>query len=128
MLRRSQFIDLITIVHSEPAFDEPEEPDFDEPDDVNQEVGGGADEDTRDAENIVASGDQQAARRAEEEAKKKNKNTVAAEKEKMIPREERKTTPYMTKYEKARVLGTRALQIRYAYPEVVYMAIHSEEH
>lgn len=28
---------------------------------------------------------------------------------------ERLTTPYMTKYEKARVLGTRALQIRYIY-------------
>jgi hypothetical protein len=27
---------------------------------------------------------------------------------------ERVTTPYMTKYERARVLGTRALQIRYA--------------
>jgi DNA-directed RNA polymerase I, II, and III subunit RPABC2 len=26
---------------------------------------------------------------------------------------ERVTTPYMTKYERARVLGTRALQIRY---------------
>jgi len=29
------------------------------------------------------------------------------------PNEERITTPYMTKYEKARILGTRALQIRY---------------
>lgn len=27
-------------------------------------------------------------------------------------RTERITTPYMTKYEKARILGTRALQIR----------------
>ena len=25
----------------------------------------------------------------------------------------RKTTPYLTKYERARVLGTRALQLRY---------------
>jgi DNA-directed RNA polymerase I, II, and III subunit RPABC2 len=32
---------------------------------------------------------------------------------KAIPPEERSTTPYMTKYEKARILGTRALQIRY---------------
>jgi hypothetical protein len=32
---------------------------------------------------------------------------------KPIPREERTTTPYMTKYERARILGTRALQIRY---------------
>ena len=29
------------------------------------------------------------------------------------PNAERITTPYMTKYEKARILGTRALQIRY---------------
>jgi DNA-directed RNA polymerase I, II, and III subunit RPABC2 len=29
-----------------------------------------------------------------------------------IPKEKRTTTPYMTKYERARVLGTRALQIR----------------
>jgi DNA-directed RNA polymerase I, II, and III subunit RPABC2 len=28
-----------------------------------------------------------------------------------VPREQRVTTPYMTKYERARVLGTRALQI-----------------
>lgn len=32
------------------------------------------------------------------------------------PNEERITTPYMTKYEKARILGTRALQIRYVGP------------
>jgi len=31
---------------------------------------------------------------------------------KAIPPEQRTTTPYMTKYEKARILGTRALQIR----------------
>lgn len=34
-------------------------------------------------------------------------------KEKRIENDERSTTPYMTKYERARVLGTRALQIRY---------------
>ncbi|KAL9104207.1 MAG: hypothetical protein Q9163_000807 [Psora crenata] len=33
--------------------------------------------------------------------------------QKKIPDEKRSTTPYMTKYERARVLGTRALQIRY---------------
>ena len=30
-----------------------------------------------------------------------------------VPISERITTPYMTKYERARVLGTRALQIRW---------------
>lgn len=33
--------------------------------------------------------------------------------EKKVPNDQRTTTPYMTKYERARVLGTRALQIRF---------------
>lgn len=33
-------------------------------------------------------------------------------KDKKIPNDQRTTTPYMTKYERARILGTRALQIR----------------
>lgn len=37
------------------------------------------------------------------------------QKNKKVPKEQRNTTPYMTKYEKARVLGTRALQIRWVY-------------
>lgn len=36
-----------------------------------------------------------------------------------IPKEERNTTPYMTKYERARVLGTRALQISMNAPVLV---------
>lgn len=36
-----------------------------------------------------------------------------APKAKKIPNDQRTTTPYMTKYERARILGTRALQIRY---------------
>lgn len=35
--------------------------------------------------------------------------------DKKIPPEKRSTTRYMTKYERARVLGTRALQIRYGF-------------
>jgi DNA-directed RNA polymerase I, II, and III subunit RPABC2 len=35
---------------------------------------------------------------------------------KKIPNDQRTTTPYMTKYERARVLGTRALQIRLVPP------------
>lgn len=40
------------------------------------------------------------------------KAAVGGLKEKKVADEERTTTPYMTKYERARVLGTRALQIR----------------
>lgn len=36
---------------------------------------------------------------------------------------ERVTTPYMTKYERARILGTRALQIR----SVSYYCVHAKE-
>lgn len=39
--------------------------------------------------------------------------------EKAIPKEERTTTPYMTKYERARILGTRALQISMNAPVFV---------
>lgn len=59
-----------------------------------------------DADNVVVSGDPSAAANA---LKSANKST----KEKKIPESERTTTPYMTKYERARILGTRALQIRY---------------
>jgi DNA-directed RNA polymerase I, II, and III subunit RPABC2 len=40
-------------------------------------------------------------------------------KELAVPKEERNTTPYMTKYERARVLGTRALQISMNAPVLV---------
>jgi DNA-directed RNA polymerase I, II, and III subunit RPABC2 len=36
-----------------------------------------------------------------------------------IPKEDRMTTPYMTKYERARLLGTRALQISLNAPVMV---------
>ena len=40
-------------------------------------------------------------------------------KEKAIPKDQRATTPYMTKYERARILGTRALQISMNAPVFV---------
>ncbi|KPI44965.1 DNA-directed RNA polymerases I, II, and III subunit RPABC2 [Cyphellophora attinorum] len=43
----------------------------------------------------------------------------ASEADKKIPQEKRTTTPYMTKYERARVLGTRALQISMNAPVLV---------
>ncbi|KAF2786677.1 RNA polymerase Rpb6 [Melanomma pulvis-pyrius CBS 109.77] len=56
---------------------------------------------------VVVSGDPSAAAAAKSE----QKNTVKSLKDKKVPNDKRTTTPYMTKYEKARVLGTRALQI-----------------
>ena len=38
--------------------------------------------------------------------------TVDTVEGKQVPPDQRTTTPYLTKYEKARVVGTRALQIR----------------
>lgn len=43
----------------------------------------------------------------------------AADAAKKIPNEQRSTTPYMTKYERARILGTRALQISLNAPPLV---------
>lgn len=47
------------------------------------------------------------------------KNAVLGLKAKKIPEHERSTTPYMTKYERARVLGTRALQIRFVLSSIL---------
>lgn len=41
------------------------------------------------------------------------------------PRERpRKTSKYMTKYERARILGTRALQIRSVFPFELFICLH----
>ncbi|POS85327.1 hypothetical protein EPUL_003324 [Erysiphe pulchra] len=57
---------------------------------------------------VVVSGDPAAAKRAEKEPINKK-----------IPSDQRTTTPYMTKYERARILGTRALQISMNAPVLV---------
>ncbi|KAH6877804.1 RNA polymerase, subunit omega/K/RPB6 [Alternaria rosae] len=78
-------------------------------DDEDDQPGGGEDPDNAEPndDNVVVSGDANAAAAAKEASK----NTVTSEKDKKVPNDKRTTTPYMTKYEKARVLGTRALQI-----------------
>jgi hypothetical protein len=81
------------------------EQDIDGPD---NEGGANGDLDGDDMGNIVTSGDISAQERAA-----KSLNTVKGVKDKKISTENRSTTPYMTKYERARVLGTRALQIRW---------------
>jgi DNA-directed RNA polymerase I, II, and III subunit RPABC2 len=90
-------------------FDEEQEPDVFE--DNDDQAGGAEDPDGQDAndDNIVVSGDASAAAAS----KDKVKNTVENEKDKRVDNDKRTTTPYMTKYERARVLGTRALQIRW---------------
>lgn len=92
--------------------DENAEPDIYEDDDQKEDVGGGEDpdgveHDQNGPNNVVVGGDPSAAAAAKTE----QKNTVKNMKEKRVPNEKRTTTPYMTKYERARVLGTRALQI-----------------
>ncbi|KND87994.1 DNA-directed RNA polymerases I, II, and III subunit RPABC2 [Tolypocladium ophioglossoides CBS 100239] len=65
-----------------------------------------------DQDNVVISGDPSAAANA----LKGNDKSI---KDKKIPESERTTTPYMTKYERARILGTRALQISMNAPVLV---------
>ncbi|KAF2691555.1 RNA polymerase Rpb6 [Lentithecium fluviatile CBS 122367] len=89
-------------------YDEEAEPELYE--DEEQPGGGQEDPETVDQNadhNIVEGGDPSAAAAA----KSQQKNSVVALKSKKVPNDQRTTTPYMTKYEKARILGTRALQI-----------------
>ncbi|KAI2630782.1 RNA polymerase Rpb6 [Hypoxylon sp. NC1633] len=93
---------------------EDEEP-FD--DDLDPEVPQGEDEElhnrgAEEEENIIIAGDPSA-------AANRTKATTKSSKDKKVPNEERTTTPYMTKYERARVLGTRALQISMNAPVLV---------
>ena len=97
---------------NEPDFTE----DFDEPvDDFDDEPQFSEGEDGGDTgpngvvngdHDFVASGDPAAAAAAAQGGSKKLED-------KKIPDHLRNTTPYMTKYERARLLGTRALQIRW---------------
>ncbi|KAK4547214.1 subunit common to RNA polymerases I, II, and III [Oleoguttula mirabilis] len=64
--------------------------------------------------NVVVSGDG-----AMEAQARQDLNTVKGVKNKKIAADKRTTTPYMTKYERARVLGTRALQISLNAPVLV---------
>ena len=92
------------------AFDEvespvPSEPEY-EPEEPNIAQDG-------DQNNVVPVGDPAAAAAAQ------NKNAVTSLRAKRIANDKRTTTPYMTKYERARVLGVRALQISMNAPVLV---------
>jgi hypothetical protein len=90
------------------TYDDIEPEDFLNPEDIEGEEGaegyeegyGGA----VNGERVVVSGDPNAGYSGK---------VVEQARAKKIPNDQRTTTPYMTKYERARVLGTRALQIRF---------------
>jgi len=91
--------------------DEEEVTEFYEPevgDDEDAEHG----ENGEDGDNVIVSGDPSAAANA-------LKGHEKSMKDKKIAEAERTTTPYMTKYERARILGTRALQISMNAPVLV---------
>lgn len=82
--------------------EEIDEPEIEVEEPEAQEIGEAPDE----AEtNVVTSGDPSA-------AAANQKSAVSKLAEKKVPTDKRTCTPYMTKYERARVLGTRAQQIR----------------
>ncbi|KAJ5245915.1 DNA-directed RNA polymerase I II and III subunit [Penicillium chermesinum] len=61
-------------------------------------------------DNIIVSGDPNAGYAGK---------VMEQSREKKVPNDKRTTTPYLTKYERARVLGTRALQISMNAPVLV---------
>jgi DNA-directed RNA polymerase I, II, and III subunit RPABC2 len=98
-----------TYDNDEPEYDpeEPEEPDVDTAHVDDIDIGENPDQlllTGDSSRGVISSGDPTAAADREKGPK--------AAKDKRIPNEKRTTTPYMTKYERARILGTRALQIR----------------
>ena len=94
----------------EPAFDEEEPPEPEDPDDA---VGREGDEQQQyDDPDAKTRGKQVVTVDDSNQPKPGDKKTSL--REKRVPDDQRKTTPYLTKYERARVLGTRALQIRFA--------------
>ncbi|EGS17602.1 uncharacterized protein CTHT_0069410 [Thermochaetoides thermophila DSM 1495] len=104
------------LVNDEPTFDEdpdeyyePEPEPADEDEAVRQ-----ADQEGEqgDQDHVIVSGDPNA-------AANHGKGNDKSHKDKKIPNDQRTTTPFMTKYERARILGTRALQISMNAPVLV---------
>ncbi|KAK4158000.1 RNA polymerase, subunit omega/K/RPB6 [Chaetomidium leptoderma] len=103
-------------LNDEPAFDEdPDEYYEPEPEAADDNDATGAAElecENQDTDHVVASGDPNAAANL-------GRGNEKSHKDKKIPNDQRTTTPFMTKYEKARILGTRALQISMNAPVLV---------
>ncbi|KAH6687291.1 DNA-directed RNA polymerases I [Plectosphaerella plurivora] len=94
----------------EPMFED-DQPDYYDPEVLDDDQVG-RDQEGEEADNVVTSGDPSAAANA-------GKGSEKSHRDKKIPDDQRTTTPYMTKYEKARILGTRALQISMNAPVLV---------
>ncbi|KAF4496135.1 DNA-directed RNA polymerase I, II, and III subunit RPABC2 [Fusarium agapanthi] len=95
----------------EPMYEEEEITEYYDPE-VLEEEDGDQQQNGQDQDTVVVSGDPSAAANA-------LKGGDKLLKDKKIPENERTTTPYMTKYERARILGTRALQISMNAPVLV---------
>ena len=85
------------------GFEEIEEP---EPEFIEQELEDTGDAPQDAADNVVVTSDLNGA------PAQGKKSTVQKLADKKVPNDKRTCTPYMSKYERARVLGTRAQQIR----------------
>ncbi|KAI8379629.1 DNA-directed RNA polymerases I, II, and III subunit RPABC2-like protein [Radiomyces spectabilis] len=68
--------------------------------------------------NIVAI-DYESARYGQDMESINEPSSMARDPARLVERKEKVTTPYMTKYERARILGTRALQISLNAPVLV---------
>jgi len=102
---------------AEQEYDDIEPEDFLNPEDLEHpEEFEGAGEESYvhglNAERTIVSGDPNAGYGGSGKVMEQNR-------EKKVPNDQRSTTPYMTKYERARVLGTRALQISMNAPVLV---------
>ncbi|GES60342.1 DNA-directed RNA polymerases I, II, and III subunit RPABC2 [Aspergillus terreus] len=101
---------------AEEVFDENEPEDYLNPEDVEGAEGGAENYDGEtyapavNGDRVVVSGDPNAGYSG---------RVMEQTREKKVPNDQRTTTPYMTKYERARVLGTRALQISMNAPVLV---------
>ena len=115
---------LLTCFPSSYGADEPEDTFYEPEEDVDDELPPDVDMD----EGVIEE-------RAQEQGDETEEKTVvasgephqtqqkpASDADKKIPDDKRTTTPYMTKYERARVLGTRALQLRYRAGSPVALA------
>ncbi|KAL2271753.1 hypothetical protein VTJ83DRAFT_1124 [Remersonia thermophila] len=103
-------------LNDEPAYeDDPDEYYEPEPEPADEDEAARAqdqDGENHDADHVVASGDPNA-------AANHGRGNEKSHKDKKIPNDQRTTTPFMTKYERARILGTRALQISMNAPVLV---------